>query len=139
MPIYKHNEWRIAGGQWTVDGGQYCPLTTVHCPPHKFQRAKYLKTPILSAHMAKLMPRSSEEKKIKFAVEEILLSFIGALILSFGVLVLLISHVDKICFPNGPCASMTVDWPSFILVIFIAWLGLLLFTVPIVRKIEQLM
>ena len=79
--------------------------------------------------MAKLMPRSSEEKKIKFAVEEILLSFIGALILSFGVLVLLISHVS----------GLTVDWPSFILVIFIAWLGLLLFTVPIVRKIEQLM
>lgn len=79
--------------------------------------------------MAKMPMRASEEKKIKFAVEEIVLSFIGALVLSFGVLVLLISHVQ----------GLVVDWPSFILVIFIVWLGLLLFTVPIVRKIEQLM
>ncbi|HIK00410.1 TPA: hypothetical protein H1016_02610 [archaeon] len=79
--------------------------------------------------MAKMPMRASEEKKIKFAVEEIVLSFIGALILSFGVLVLMISHTQ----------GLIVDWPSFILVIFIVWLGLLLFTVPIVRKIEQLM
>ena len=79
--------------------------------------------------MAKTMPRSSEEKKLKFAVEEIVLSFVGALVLVFGVLVLLVSHVQ----------GLKVDWPSFILVVFVVWLGLLLFTVPIVRKVEQLM
>ena len=79
--------------------------------------------------MAKMPMRASEEKKIKFAVEEIVLSFVGALILSFGVIVILLSHVQGIA----------VDWPSVVLVVFIVWLGLLLFTVPIVRKIEQLM
>lgn len=79
--------------------------------------------------MAKLIPRASEEKKIKFAVEEIILSFVGALVLAFGVLVLMISHVP----------GLKIDWPSFVLVVFVAWLGLLLYTVPIVRKIEQLM
>ncbi len=79
--------------------------------------------------MARLMGRSSEEKKLTFAVEEIVLSFVGALVLSFGVLVLLISHVQ----------GLKVDWPSFILVVFVVWLGLLLFTVPILRKVEQLM
>ena len=79
--------------------------------------------------MAKMPMRSSEEKKLKFAVEEIVLSFVGALVLSFGVLVLLISHVQ----------GLKVDWPSFVLVVFIVWLGLLLFTVPVVRKVEQLM
>jgi len=65
---------------------------------------------------------TSEEKKLKFAVEEIVLSFIGALTLAFGVVVI----------QAGSLAN-------FILGIFVVWLGLLLFTVPIVRKIEQLL
>ena len=73
--------------------------------------------------------RSSDESKLTFAVEEIVLSFVGALVLSFGALVLLISHVQGI----------KVDWPTFVLVVFIVWLGLLLFMVPIIRKVEQLM
>lgn len=64
------------------------------------------------------------EKRIKFAVEEIILSFVGALVLAFGVAVL-----------SSPGSGIA----NFVLGIFILWLGLLLFTVPIVRKIEQLM
>lgn len=65
------------------------------------------------------------EKRLKFAVEEIILSFIGALVLAFGVVV--VSTTDG------------SFWANFVLGIFIIWLGLLLFTVPIIRKIEQLM
>lgn len=79
--------------------------------------------------MAKHFVGGREESKLTFAVEEIVLSFVGALVLSFGVLVLLISHIE----------GVRVDWPSFVLVVFIVWLGLLLFMVPIIRKIEQLM
>jgi hypothetical protein len=78
--------------------------------------------------MAKMM-RPNDESKLTFAVEEIVLSFVGALVLCFGVLVLMISHVQ----------GLKVDWPSFILVVFVVWLGLLLFMVPIIRKIESLM
>ncbi len=78
--------------------------------------------------MAKLM-RGNAESKLTFAVEEIVLSFVGALVLTFGALVLMISHVE----------GLKVDWPSMILVVFVIWLGLLLFMVPIIRKIEQLM
>jgi len=78
--------------------------------------------------MAKMM-RANDESKLTFAVEEIVLSFVGALVLCFGVLVLMISHVQ----------GLKVDWPSFVLVVFVVWLGLLLFMVPIIRKIEQLM
>ncbi|HIK02591.1 TPA: hypothetical protein H1012_01965 [archaeon] len=78
--------------------------------------------------MAKMM-RANDESKLTFAVEEIVLSFVGALVLCFGVLVLMISHVQ----------GLKVDWPSFVLVVFVVWLGLLLFMVPIIRKIESLM
>ncbi|HIK03077.1 TPA: hypothetical protein H1012_04525 [archaeon] len=78
--------------------------------------------------MARLM-RANDDSKLTFAVEEIVLSFVGALVLCFGVLVLMISHVQ----------GLKVDWPSFVLVVFVVWLGLLLFMVPIIRKIEQLM
>ena len=73
--------------------------------------------------------RANDESKLTFAVEEIVLSFVGALVLCFGVLVLMISHVQ----------GLKVDWASFVLVVFVVWLGLLLFMVPIIRKIEQLM
>ena len=63
-----------------------------------------------------------EQKKVKFAVEEIVLSFVGALTLAFGVVVI----------QAGSLAN-------FVLGIFVVWLGLLLFTVPMVRKIEELM
>ena len=66
--------------------------------------------------------KSSEAKKIKFAIEEIILSFIGALVITFGIVVTVAGGV-----------------PNFVLGIFIIWLGLLLFTVPIIRKLEQLM
>ncbi len=60
-----------------------------------------------------------------FAVEEIILSFVGALVMAFGVMVI------------GNAAESWVA--NFILGVFIIWLGLLLFTVPLIRKIEQLM
>jgi len=62
------------------------------------------------------------EKRLKFAIEEIILSFVGALVIAFGVIVT----------ASGGNAN-------FVLGIFVIWLGLLLFTVPIVRKVEQLM
>ncbi|MFH1425008.1 MAG: hypothetical protein ABIG20_05080 [archaeon] len=65
---------------------------------------------------------SKAEKRLMFAIEEIILSFIGALVLAFGIIVI-----------------MSAGWANFVLGIFVLWLGLLLFTVPIVRKIEQLM
>lgn len=76
--------------------------------------------------MAKLSKAvAKEEKRIMFAVEEIILSFVGALVMSFGVMVI---------------ASTADSWlANFVLGIFIVWLGLLLFTVPIIRKLEQLM
>lgn len=58
-----------------------------------------------------------------FAVEEIVLSFVGALVIAFGVLVI------------GTQFALS----TFVLGVFIMWLGLLLFTVPIIRKIEELM
>lgn len=65
------------------------------------------------------------EKRVKFAVEEIILSFVGAVVLSFGILVVI---------------NKTGSWAAnFILGIFIIWLGLLLFTVPLIRKVEDLM
>lgn len=67
------------------------------------------------------------EKRLMFALEEIILSFIGALVLTFGVM-LLANSIGTEGF-----------WSVFVLVIFVIWLGLLLFTVPVVRKIEQLM
>ena len=68
---------------------------------------------------------SLSEKRIMFAVEELILSFVGALVMSFGVMVI---------------ASTSNSWiANFVLGVFILWLGLLLFTVPIIRKIEQLM
>ena len=68
---------------------------------------------------------SKQEKRIMFAVEEIILSFVGALVMAFGIMVI------------GNAAE---SWlANFILGVFIVWLGLLLFTVPIIRKIEQLM
>ncbi len=70
---------------------------------------------------------TKQEKRLMFALEEIILSFIGALVVTFGVL-LLASGVGKTGF-----------WSVFVLVIFVIWLGLLLFTVPVVRKIEKLM
>ena len=66
--------------------------------------------------------KASEAKKIKFAIEEIILSFIGALVLTFGIVVTVAGGV-----------------PNFVLGVFILWLGLLLFTVPLIRKVEQLM
>ena len=68
---------------------------------------------------------SKAEKRLMFAVEEIILSFVGALVMAFGVMVV---------------ASPSTRWiAKFVLGVFIIWLGLLLFTVPIIRKLEQLM
>ncbi|MDP7282044.1 MAG: hypothetical protein QF475_00165 [Candidatus Undinarchaeales archaeon] len=75
--------------------------------------------------MAKKRKTSKQEKRIMFAVEEIILSFVGALVMAFGVMVI------------GNAAESWVA--NFILGVFIIWLGLLLFTVPLIRKIEQLM
>lgn len=63
------------------------------------------------------------EKRIKFAIEEIILSFLGAVIISLGILVV----------------TAGAGWSGFVLGLFVIWLGLLLFTVPMIRKIEQLM
>ncbi len=62
-----------------------------------------------------------------FAMEEVVLSFIGALVLTFGIMLL------------SNALGTDGFWSVFVLVIFVVWLGLLLFMVPIVRKIEQLM
>jgi len=73
--------------------------------------------------MAKKLTRA--EKRLMFAVEEIILSFVGALVMAFGVIVV---------------ASASNNWlANFVLGVFIVWLGLLLFMVPIIRKLEQLM
>jgi sulfite exporter TauE/SafE len=75
--------------------------------------------------MAKKKKISKAEKRIMFAVEEIILSFVGALVIAFGVMVI---------------STAAETWvANFVLGIFIVWLGLLLFTVPIIRKIEEMM
>jgi len=73
--------------------------------------------------MAKKMTKA--EQRLEFAVEEIVLSFIGALVITFGIVIL--------------GEDLGGFWSKFVLGIFVIWLGLLLFTVPIIRKIEQLM
>jgi hypothetical protein len=62
------------------------------------------------------------EKRVKFAIEEIVLSFVGALVLTFGLVFAV----------NG---GMT----NLVIATFSIWLGLLLFVVPMVRKLEELM
>lgn len=65
---------------------------------------------------------SKAKKRVEFAIEEILLSFVGAVVLTLGV-------------------TFTIEggWTNFLLGMFSIWLGLLLFVVPMVRKIEALM
>lgn len=76
---------------------------------------------------------SKSEKRLMFALEEIVLSFIGAVVLTFGVMLLSNAVVRE------TIESVGGFWSVFVLVIFVVWLGLLLFTVPIVRKLEELM
>ena len=59
--------------------------------------------------------------KIEFLNHEIMLTFLGALIITFGILMV---------FAGG--------W-NWILTIFSVWLGLLVFILPIIWKIEKLM
>ena len=65
---------------------------------------------------------SKATKRVEFAIEEILLSFVGALVLTLGI-------------------TFTIEggWLNFLLGVLTIWLGLLLFVVPMVRKIEALM
>lgn len=62
------------------------------------------------------------EKRVKFAIEEIVLSFVGALVLTFGIIFAV----------NGGTLNLLFS-------LFSIWLGLLLFVVPMVRKLEELM
>lgn len=73
------------------------------------------------------MAKKNSNKRLMFAMEEVVLSFIGALVLTFGIMLL------------SNALGTDGFWSVFVLVIFVVWLGLLLFMVPIVRKIEQLM
>ncbi|MFO7872624.1 MAG: hypothetical protein R6U26_03220 [Candidatus Undinarchaeales archaeon] len=73
------------------------------------------------------MAKKNSDKRLMFAMEEVVLSFIGALVLTFGIMLL------------SNALGTDGFWSVFVLVIFVVWLGLLLFMVPIVRKIEQLM
>ncbi len=66
-----------------------------------------------------------KEKKVKFFGHEIILTFIGALIISIGV-----------SFAAMGLQPMLLSW---IFSATIIWLGLLIFLFPIVQKIEQLM
>ena len=65
---------------------------------------------------------SKATKRVEFAIEEILLSFVGALVITLGI-------------------TFTIEggWLNFLLGVLTIWLGLLLFVVPMVRKIEALM
>jgi hypothetical protein len=65
---------------------------------------------------------SKAKKRVEFAIEEIILSFVGAFVLTLGI-------------------TFTIEggWNFFLLGVFSIWLGLLLFVMPMVRKIEVLM
>ena len=66
--------------------------------------------------MVRKSKKTKEEQREMFAVEEIVLSFV------------VISTAEGSTF-----------WANFVLGLFVIWLGLLLFTVPLIRKIEELM
>jgi amino acid transporter len=82
--------------------------------------------------LAKNMPKArrktgnkTKEKEIRFLGHEILLTFIGALVLSLG-----------ISFTTIGLKPAILSWIFSALII---WLGLLIFLFPIVKKIEHLM
>jgi uncharacterized membrane protein YagU involved in acid resistance len=76
--------------------------------------------------MVRKSKKTKEEQRVMFAVEEIVLSFVGSLVLAFGFVVI-------------STAEGSTFWANFVLGLFVVWLGLLLFTVPLIRKIEELM
>jgi hypothetical protein len=69
--------------------------------------------------------RGKEKAKVTFFGHEILLTFIGSLIISLGVMLALTGL--------QPAALL------WLLSTMVIWLGLLVFLFPIVRKIEALM
>ena len=69
--------------------------------------------------MVRKSKKTKEEQREMFAVEEIVLSFVGFVVIS--------------------TAEGSTFWANFVLGLFVIWLGLLLFTVPLIRKIEELM
>jgi|GEM_PF-1238460 len=71
------------------------------------------------------MARASMATKVQFLGHEILLTFIGSLIIALGAM-LIVTGLE-------PTAL------SWLLSAVIIWLGLLIFLYPIVRKIEDLM
>lgn len=68
-----------------------------------------------------VMRRATRKKKIEFLSHEIILTFIGALILTFGALFILAGGFN------------------WVITVFMIWLGLLVFILPIIWKIEKLM
>jgi hypothetical protein len=67
----------------------------------------------------------SKAKKVKFFGHEIVLTFIGSLIIGLGAL-----------FATTGLQPMVLTW---VFATVIIWLGLLIFLFPIIRKIENLM
>lgn len=63
------------------------------------------------------------KKQITFVEKEIILSFLGALILAAGVLIL-----------SG--AFLFSGWTLYLFGVLVIWLGLIIFAIPIIRKIE---
>ncbi|HKZ49722.1 MAG TPA: hypothetical protein VJ110_01840 [Candidatus Nanoarchaeia archaeon] len=70
-------------------------------------------------------PRASREAKVRFFGHEILLTFIGSLIISLGALL-----------ATTGLQPLLLTW---LLSAVIMWLGLLVFLFPVVRKLEDLM
>ncbi|MEM2954807.1 MAG: hypothetical protein QW625_02570 [Candidatus Nanoarchaeia archaeon] len=65
------------------------------------------------------------KKKVKFFGHEMVLTFVGSLIMTFGVLLLMLD-----------VKPLILTW---LLATLFVWLGLLVFMYPIIRKIEELM
>jgi len=70
----------------------------------------------------------AKKKIMEFAVEEVILTFVGGLLMAFSFNVL----VDAGFVTQN-------QWLSFGTGVVGLWLGLLVFTVPILKKIEGLM
>ncbi|MGB9675229.1 MAG: hypothetical protein ACP5IJ_02080 [Candidatus Nanoarchaeia archaeon] len=71
------------------------------------------------------MAKEVVEKKVKFFGHEIVLTFVGSLVITFGMLLM-----------SFEIQPMLLTW---LLATMFVWLGLLVFLFPIIRKIEKLL
>jgi len=65
---------------------------------------------------------------LEFAIEEVILTFIGGLLIAFSLNIL----------SNAGFVTQ-IQWTSFGTGVLGIWLGLLVFTIPLLRKVEDLM